>query len=67
MGQNRNTYKVLIQKSEGKRPLGRSWCTWDDNIKIGLKEIGRKSVNWTQDRGPVAGFCEHTVMNLRVP
>jgi hypothetical protein len=59
MGHNRNTYKVLIQKPEGKRPLGRSPCTWNDNIKTGLKEIGRKGVKWIQDRRPVAGFCEH--------
>lgn len=33
-----NFYKILVGKHEG-RPLRRPKCTWQDNIKIGLKEI----------------------------
>jgi hypothetical protein len=39
MGKGRNVYRVLVGKSEGKRPLERPRCKWD-GIKIDLKEIG---------------------------
>jgi hypothetical protein len=32
----RNAFKILIGKPEGKRTLGRTRGTWDDNIKIDL-------------------------------
>jgi hypothetical protein len=35
----------MVGKSEGKRPLGRHWRKWEDNIKIDHKEIGWKDVN----------------------
>jgi hypothetical protein len=28
----RNVYKILVQKPEGKRPLGRPRRRWEDNI-----------------------------------
>ena len=31
--------KMLINKPIGKRPLGRPWRRWDDNVKKDLKEI----------------------------
>jgi hypothetical protein len=36
-GEKRNAYKILVGKSEGKRPLGRSRCRWVHNIKIHLR------------------------------
>jgi hypothetical protein len=39
--------------SEGKRPLGRSRCKWEDNIKMDLREIWLEDVDWihlSQDR-----------------
>jgi hypothetical protein len=39
MGERRNACRIL-GKPEGKRPLGRPRCTWVDNIKIDLREIG---------------------------
>jgi hypothetical protein len=30
-----------MRNPEGKRPLGRPKCRWEDNIKIVLKEIWR--------------------------
>jgi hypothetical protein len=27
-------------KPEGKRPLGRPKCRWEDNIRMDVKEIG---------------------------
>jgi hypothetical protein len=40
MGVERNTYRVLVGKPEGKRPLGRLRVRWDGRIEIGHKEIG---------------------------
>jgi hypothetical protein len=44
----RNVYKVLMGKPEGKRPLGRPRRRWEDGIKMDLREIGRGSVDWIQ-------------------
>jgi hypothetical protein len=35
----RNPYKILVGKTEGKRPLVRLKCRLEDNIKMGLREI----------------------------
>jgi len=43
-----------VWKPEGKRPLGRPRCGWEDNIKMDLKEVGWKDMNMidpSQDRG----------------
>jgi hypothetical protein len=40
MGEERNAYRILVGKSEGRRPLGRPRHRWVDNIKIDLREIG---------------------------
>jgi hypothetical protein len=52
-GKGRDVYRVLVGRSEGKRPLGRPRRKWDDNIKMGLREMGIDGVNWirlAQDR-----------------
>jgi hypothetical protein len=41
MGRMRITYKILVRKSEGKRPLRRRRCRWENNIRMDLREIGR--------------------------
>ena len=40
MGEGRGVHRVLVEKPEGKRPLGRSRRRWEDNIKMDLKEVG---------------------------
>jgi hypothetical protein len=40
MGNIRNKYNILVRRPEGRRPLGRHWRRWGDNIKMSLREIG---------------------------
>jgi hypothetical protein len=40
MGERIKVYRFLVGKPEGKRPLGRPSCRWDDGIKMDLGEIG---------------------------
>jgi hypothetical protein len=40
MGEERKVYKVLVGKPEGKRPLGRPRCRWEDGIRMDLRDIG---------------------------
>ena len=69
MEQSRNTYRVLMGKPEGKRPLGRSRRRWEDNIKIDLREVHCDPGDWiviAQDSDQCRA-CVRAVMNLRVP
>jgi hypothetical protein len=36
----RKAYRIFVAESEGRRQLGRSWGTWEDNISMDSKEIG---------------------------
>jgi hypothetical protein len=68
MGEERNVYRVLMGKPEGKRPLGRPRHRWEDDIRMDLREIGCGSVDWiqlAQDRDRFRALV-NTVMNLRV-
>jgi hypothetical protein len=40
IGENRNVYRVLVWKPEGKRPIGRPRRRWEYNIRKCLKEMG---------------------------
>jgi hypothetical protein len=68
MGEERKVFKVLMGKPEGKRPLGRPRRRWEDGIRMDLREIGLRGVDWiplAQDRDSWRGVvC--AVMNLRV-
>jgi hypothetical protein len=53
MGKRRGIYRVLVGKPGGKRPPGSSRCRWEDNIKMGLQEVGCGGMDWievAQDR-----------------
>jgi hypothetical protein len=45
MGERRGAYRDLVEKSEGKRTLGRPSRRWEDNIKLDLQELGLRE--WT--------------------
>jgi len=40
MEDRRGAYMVLVEKPTRKSPLGRSRCRWENNIKMGLWEVG---------------------------
>jgi hypothetical protein len=40
LGERRGVFRGLLGKLEGKRPLGRPRCRWEDNIKMDLQEVG---------------------------
>jgi hypothetical protein len=64
----RNVYRILVGKPEGKRPLRRPRSRWVDNIKMDLKEIGWDGMDriaLAQDRDRWRALV-NTVMNLRV-
>jgi hypothetical protein len=53
MGEGRGEFKVLLQKPEVKRLLGRPKQKWEDNIKMDLQDLGCVGINWiklAQDR-----------------
>jgi hypothetical protein len=69
MGEKRNSYRLLVGKPEGKRPLGRPIRRWVDNIKMDLLEIGWGGVDWiglAQERDKWRALV-NVVMKLRVP
>jgi hypothetical protein len=65
-GRGRGVYRVLVGRTEGKKPLGRPRRRWEDNSKMDLREIGILVVNWirlAQDRIQGRDILS-TVMNL---
>ena len=40
MWERRDVYRVLLEKHERRRPLGRPRHGWEDNIKMDLREVG---------------------------
>ena len=68
MGEGRGVHRVLVGKPEGKRPMGRPRRSWEDNIKMDLREVGGGE-DWmelAQDRDGWRALV-NTVMNFRVP
>jgi len=69
MGERRSVYRILVQKLEGNRPLGRPRRRWEDNIKKDLQEVGCGRMDWiklAKDRDRWRALM-NAVMNLRVP
>jgi hypothetical protein len=68
-GERRGVYRVLVGRTERKRPLGRPRHRWENNVRTDLREIGIDGANWiqlAQNRVQWRTFL-NTVMNLRVP
>jgi hypothetical protein len=65
----REVCRVLVGKPEGKRPLGRPRCRWEDNIRIDLQEVGCGGMDWIEiakDSDKWQALV-NAVMNLHVP
>jgi hypothetical protein len=65
-GAKRNAYRILVGRTERKRPLERQRRRWVDNIKIDLREIGWCGMDWidlAQDRDQWRALV-NMVMNL---
>ena len=46
--EERSAFKILTGTPTGKRPLGRPRRRWEDNVRMGLKEIGLNTRNWVE-------------------
>jgi hypothetical protein len=69
MREEMNTYRLLVGKPEGKRPLGRPRRRWVNNIRMDLGEVGWGDVDCidlAQDRNSWRALV-NSVLNLRVP
>jgi hypothetical protein len=45
VGEGTGVDRILVGKPQGKRPLGRPRCRWEDNIKLDLREKGIDGTN----------------------
>jgi hypothetical protein len=44
-----DAYRILVERPDGKRPLGMPRRIWEDNIKMYLQEVGWEAfteLNW---------------------
>ena len=69
MEEGRSAFKILTSKPTVKRPLGRPWRRWEDNIRMDLEEIGINAGNWVysaQDRDHWRTLV-NAALYLRIP
>ena len=69
MGKRRGVYRVLVEKPEGRRPLGRPKHRWEDNIKTDLQEVVCGGMDWIELAHNRDKWWArvNAVMNLRLP
>ena len=69
MGDRRGGYRVLVGRSEGRKPLGRPRSRWENNINMVLREVGREGMDWidlAEDWVWLRALV-NAVISLRVP
>jgi hypothetical protein len=67
-GEDRKVDKVLVGKPEGRTQLGRPRHRWENGVRMDLREIGLRGVDWirlAQGRDRWRAVVS-AVMNLRV-
>jgi hypothetical protein len=67
--EKKNAYRLLVRKSEGRRPLGRPRRRWLDNIRMDLVEVEWGDVDWiglAQDRDRWRALV-NSVLTPRIP
>ena len=69
MGEERGVYRVLVEKPEGKTPLGRPRRRWVDNIRMDLLDVECGYMEWTELAQDIDRWWRlvSAVMNHRVP
>jgi hypothetical protein len=68
-GEKSNACRILVEKPEGKRPIGRTRCKWEDNITMDFRVTEWAYVGWihlAQNRDQWNSRV-NTTKNLRVP
>jgi hypothetical protein len=69
MEEDKGVNRVLVEKPEEKRLLGKPRRRWEDNIKMDLQEVGEGRGDWmemAQDRDRWRALVG-TVRDFRVP
>jgi hypothetical protein len=46
VGESIGVFRVLVASLEGKRPFARPRHRWENNIKMGLQEVGCEGMDW---------------------
>jgi hypothetical protein len=65
IGEKRKEYRLLVGKSEGKRPLRGLRRGWVDNIGMDLGEVGWGDVDWIGNHGSYLQYVIIiTIINL---
>jgi hypothetical protein len=66
--ERRVVHRVFEGKPEGKSPLGRPRCRWEDNIMMNLQEVGCGGTDWIDlalERDRWRAYV-NAVINIRV-
>ena len=66
MEEGRSAFKILTGNPTGKRPLGRPWRRWENNIRMDLKEIVINTFDSARDRDYRKALV-NAGLNLGVP
>jgi hypothetical protein len=53
------SYRILVENSEGKRPLGRPRCRLVDHVKMYLRDVGWGGMDWID---VVQDYCQVAVV-----